>query len=135
PGQFQRECDDASVPTDLPSLREDDFNQPSVWVSLEKKIALDALPSIRLESGTMPLDTRMGRPGSTHERGLHAFARAQTYYHRPGVWAEHPNFFNPFWRARLAAALQGRGLAAPLQRWLDELPESLRQAPDRVLTH
>ena len=24
------------------------------------------------------------------------------YYHRPGVWDEHPNFFNPFWRARLA---------------------------------
>ncbi|MFC1482519.1 hypothetical protein ACFL51_01805 [Myxococcota bacterium] len=24
------------------------------------------------------------------------------YYHRPGVWEEHPNFFNPFWRARLA---------------------------------
>jgi hypothetical protein len=25
-----------------------------------------------------------------------------TYYHRPGNWAEHPNFFNPFWRAKLA---------------------------------
>ena len=24
------------------------------------------------------------------------------YYHRPGLWTEHPNFFNPFWRARLA---------------------------------
>lgn len=34
--------------------------------------------------------------------GLNGWARAQAYYHRPGAWAEPPNLFNPFWRARLA---------------------------------
>ena len=32
-------------------------------------------------------------------------ARGQAYYHRPDGsvnWKEHPNFFNPYWRARLA---------------------------------
>jgi len=31
-----------------------------------------------------------------------AVARALAYYHRPGNWQEPPNFFNPYWRARLA---------------------------------
>lgn len=26
------------------------------------------------------------------------------YYHRPGVWKEHPNLFNPYWRATLVRA-------------------------------
>lgn len=34
--------------------------------------------------------------------GFKVVARGQVYYHRPGNWREHPNFFNPFWRARLA---------------------------------
>lgn len=34
--------------------------------------------------------------------GLNGWARGQAYYHRPGFWAEPPNFFNPFWKARLA---------------------------------
>ncbi len=34
--------------------------------------------------------------------GLNGWARAQAYYHRPGAWAEPPNLFNPYWKARLA---------------------------------
>lgn len=34
--------------------------------------------------------------------GLNVISRGMVYYHRPGVWDEHPNLFNPFWRARLA---------------------------------
>ena len=26
---------------------------------------------------------------------------ARAYYHRPGDWREQPNFFNPFWGAKL----------------------------------
>ena len=29
-------------------------------------------------------------------------SRARVYYHRPDNWNEHPNFFNPYWRAQLA---------------------------------
>jgi len=35
-------------------------------------------------------------------QGLNVLSRGQVYYHRPGDWREQPNFFNPFWRARLA---------------------------------
>jgi hypothetical protein len=34
--------------------------------------------------------------------GVNVMSRARVYYHRPGNWNEHPNFFNPYWRAQLA---------------------------------
>jgi hypothetical protein len=34
--------------------------------------------------------------------GLNGWARSQCYYHRPDAWAEPPNLFNPYWKARLA---------------------------------
>ena len=34
--------------------------------------------------------------------GMHAWARSQVYYHRPGAWAEPPNLFNPYWKAKLS---------------------------------
>ena len=34
--------------------------------------------------------------------GINALSRAQAYYHRPGAWQEPPNFFNPYWGAKLA---------------------------------
>ena len=30
-----------------------------------------------------------------------AISKAMVYYHRPGEWRETPNFWNPFWRAKL----------------------------------
>ena len=48
--------------------------------------------------------------------GINVMSRARVYYHRPGNWNEHPNFFNPYWRAQLApiapkiGALIGRAL-------------------------
>ncbi len=30
-----------------------------------------------------------------------AVSKAMVYYHRLGDWTEHPNLFNPFWRAKL----------------------------------
>lgn len=37
--------------------------------------------------------------------GLNGWARAMTYYHRPGAWAEPPNLFNPYWKAKLSPLL------------------------------
>ncbi|MCP3058875.1 pilus assembly protein [Myxococcus sp. K38C18041901] len=34
--------------------------------------------------------------------GMMAMAVGRAIYHRPGVWKEEPNFFNPLWTARLA---------------------------------
>jgi hypothetical protein len=67
--------------------------------------------------------------------GLHAFARAQVYYHRPGNWSEPPNFFNPYWRARLAAAWQGRDVFPPVRELARALPEPLRASPQKAITH
>ncbi len=55
------------------------------------------------------LDTTIGGGANNHFKmgpidlaGLNAFSRGMAYYHRPGNWKEQPNFFNPFWRAKLA---------------------------------
>lgn len=37
--------------------------------------------------------------------GFHAWSASQVYYHRPGTWAEPPNLFNPFWKAKLSPAV------------------------------
>ena len=126
PGAFAHACEagNPGVPDDRPAPRNVDFNQPSVWVSLVRKT-----PSVLDPEGHWARLT-----GST-ETPPHVFSRAQAYYHRPGDWAEQPNFFNPFWHARLAATLQGPGPVPSLQSELDRLPEVLRGQPQRVLTH
>lgn len=59
------------------------------------------------------------------ERVAHSLSKAVVYYHHPGNWREPPNFWNPFWRAKLhpfskqeliqIEALSGRSMAsAPL---------------------
>jgi hypothetical protein len=51
------------------------------------------------------LDTTIGGERSSlvgFLEGLNAISRGMVYYHRPDNWIEHPNFFNPFWRAKLA---------------------------------
>ena len=62
-------------------------------------------------ASTASLDTTLYRQLLRLGRALdrNAVARAMTYYHRPGNWKEHPNFFNPFWRAKLAPVMVGLG--------------------------
>ncbi|MDF1562963.1 MAG: pilus assembly protein TadG-related protein [Deltaproteobacteria bacterium] len=85
------------------------FHQPSTYVWLTQPPEnIDIEPLLQRDV------LGLGGHTATHDTGLdhvtegglppgfHAFARAAAYYHRPGNWREHPNFFNPFWRARLA---------------------------------
>jgi len=59
-------------------------------------------------------------------KGLNAMSRAMAYYHRPDNWQEQPNFFNPFWRAKLA----------PLAPWIDKkMPMGLGVVTDELFTH
>lgn len=67
--------------------------------------------------------------------GLNAISRAQAYYHRPGDWAEQPNFFNPYWRPRLASVYQGRASFPLLQQLLDGLPGPFAGAAQKLVTH
>jgi hypothetical protein len=60
-------------------------------------------------SGTVTLDTTINGDRTALMgimRGLNVLSRGQVYYHRPDDWREQPNFFNPFWRARLAPIAQ-----------------------------
>jgi hypothetical protein len=94
------------------------FNQPDVWMMFNKR------PSDMALGGSGDLDFEIERVGGPTQRagldarigedvrgnigeaffpdGINVMARAQVYYHRPGAWQEPPNFFNPYWGARLA---------------------------------
>ena len=68
-------------------------------------------------------------------KGLNVVARGQAYYHRPGNWAEQPNFFNPYWKPRLASVWQGR-YSFPLIRDLQNvLPGTMKSGPQKIITH
>lgn len=89
-----------------------DYNQPSVWVFLNKRPEDSGLGAgddlnfaFRRGGKSARLDARIGEDGVLGTgvlRGINAMSRAQVYYHRPGAWSEPPNFFNPYWGARLA---------------------------------
>jgi hypothetical protein len=100
------------------SERTSDYGQPSTWIFLNKHHRDFQTPDGSHSSGRSPhygnwtiqignqrasLDTTIG--GSRNSflfEGINVVSRGMAYYHRPGRWAEQPNFFNPFWRARLA---------------------------------
>ena len=92
--------------TDAASLRT--FSQPDVVIFLNKdptQMVPAGAPgdlNFTLEGGAYnaKLDARIGI--NSVITGMNAMARAQVYYHRPGAWQEPPNFFNPYWGARLA---------------------------------
>ena len=90
-----------------------DFNQPDVWVFLNKPPTNMLLSgevqdlNFTLEQGgkSAELSTDIGEQGLLSSGilpGINALSRAQAYYHRPGAWQEPPNFFNPYWGAKLA---------------------------------
>ena len=101
-----------------PDSKDEFQGQPSTYVFLNKKPEdlggqayvqkFDFTVGPRTESldtniGVDPLISFFGQV-----KGLNAWSRGMAYYHRPSFksgesnWHEHPNFFNPFWRAKLA---------------------------------
>ncbi len=95
-----------------------DFNQPSTWTLLNiPPEKMENVYTMRFRYGDASdqanIDWRVGKDGILNSGllpGVTALSRGQVYYHRPepqpqnpmGYWAEHPNFFNPYWNARLA---------------------------------
>jgi hypothetical protein len=102
----------------------EDFGQPSVWSFINKAaehIDRDGRsgPALQFrlrtpEHQNVEFNSRIGAEQGLFGQldGVNAIARALVYYHRPGNWKEHPNFFNPFWRAKLAPV--GHKLTGPL---------------------
>ena len=149
PGDYAADC--ATGAGQVPSLeamaeRKDDFNQPSTWVILHKNSPRpDVAPGllspdgrILFAFGRMPApDTGPRQPsvGGLDLTGMNVISRAQTYYHRPGNWNEQPNFFNPYWRPRLAAVWQGRESLPLIPSLARDLPGALQDVPAKLITH
>lgn len=155
PGRYPTNClgDDEASSTEA-ATRVDEFNQPSTWVILRKRPDQIRNPLADPGAGTnapallnaegrvqlgptreASLEMESSRPSVLGTAGLHVVARAQVYYHRPGNWAEQPNFFNPYWRPRLASVYQGRRSLPFLESLLEALPEPLKSSPQKVLVH
>lgn len=121
------------------------FNQPSTWAWVhqpQSEIDLDPMMQqdvLRLGTASATHNTSAGTSTSEEglvtalfEPGFHAISRGMAYYHRPGVWREHPNFFNPYWRPKLA----------PVQPVLEDLVSKVGingfftdQLSKRLITH
>ena len=98
--------------------RTSDYGQPSTWIFLNKhhkdfqsywgshqdgKAPWFSKFSWKQGNKEVRLDTTIGgKRNSYFFEGLNVISRGMAYYHRPDNWNEHPNFFNPYWRARLA---------------------------------
>jgi hypothetical protein len=120
------------------SDRTKDFNQPSSWIFLNKhhqdfQTDNGSLGNLGSEtrapwftkfewrngSQVVQLDSTIGGKRNSYLfEGLNVLSRGMAYYHRPGNWKEQPNFFNPFWRARLAPV--GQKLQSFWDRWVTQ---------------
>lgn len=91
----------AGLRASQPGAPGEDFHQPDVFVWLYKDSDQATMP------GALNFSFEGAPAFHTTVTGIHAIARAQAYYHRPGNWQEPPNLFNPFWRAHLAPIAPG----------------------------
>ena len=160
PGQFEQACRasprDGDPNSSRAAGRAEEFNQPSTWVKLRKSAAEQRNPladatgagtnapallndastvSIELASPGAALTLDDSRAKFRDSAGMNVVSRGQTYYHRPGNWAEMPNFFNPYWRPRLASVWQGRASSPEVSALAEALPPPLDETPQRFLTH
>ncbi len=157
PGQLGTVCTPTAEADVLKAAsRQVDFNQPSTWVALNK--SPDALVNRRNEDGAgsnaPALLNAQGKVSFAFSpeseglemmnnrkkflgmvEGLNVISRGQSYYHRPGNWAEQPNFFNPYWRPRLASVYQGRHSLPAVGGLLDSLPGPLQGIAPKIITH
>lgn len=132
-GEFIEPCGESRL--DVAASRDDDFNQPSVYLSarlspssLRRGDAAAAQSASSLLSSDGALSVGEGRRLELEARGsfppwqpgINVIARAQVYYHRSGAWEEPPNFFNPYWRPRLAALTESTASRAVMSEALAE---------------
>jgi hypothetical protein len=119
--------------------RGDHFNMPcNVYISTLDTMSNKGAHAWNFYNTRMPLqlETRSGYKGAFDAKGQYrldwssakqkadlfgimresggqmALAVGRAIYHRPGVWREEPNFFNPLWEARLAPVLSHWDLRA-----------------------
>jgi hypothetical protein len=156
PGQYGDTCGSAVNDNMAATRYKHDFNQPSTWVALNKSpdqitnrgntdhagTGTNAPALLNEEgkvnwkfSGNTPQLNMKNTKGFLGVEGMNVIARGQTYYHRPGNWAEQPNFFNPYWRPRLASVYQGRHSLPFVGELVDQLPGVMKDIPPKIITH
>jgi hypothetical protein len=165
PGDYAADCTgmgkNANASLTNFAERKDDFNQPSTWVLLNKSsqelrnkkadetgathndpALLNPTGKISFAAGKSPATLEMDNTrmklaigGLTISDGMTVISRGQTYYHRPGNWAEQPNFFNPYWRPRLAAVWQGKDSLPLINTLSNQLPAAVKDFPAKIITH
>jgi|GEM_PF-814441 len=157
PGQLGAVCSPTANADMLNAApRTADFNQPTTWVALNKtpeqivnrnnadNVGTNA-PALLNDQGKITFNFASDTDGlemmNNRKKflglveGLNVISRGQTYYHRPGNWAEQPNFFNPYWRPRLASVYQGRHSLPKVGEMLDALPGPLQGLAPKLMTH
>ncbi len=158
PGQYSDTCGGPASNETAATRYQHDFNQPSTWVALNKTpdqvtnadhtdhdgTGSNAIPMLnqqgkiqwKFSNYNAALEVKNNRMKFLDGiEGLNVIARGQAYYHRPGNWAEQPNFFNPYWRPRLASVYQGRHSLPFVGELVDRLPGGLKDIPPKVITH
>lgn len=160
PGHYQNDCVQSLVsrnakPSDERAANfETDWNQPSTFSVIYKgnadlknptsdPNATYNTPALITPDGELDLNLfgksnplKLDNKGKEFfGLGMMTFSRAQVYYHRPGNWAEHPNFFNPYWKPRLASVYQGIQHFPYGKQFLDAVPGPLKNVPQKILTH
>jgi hypothetical protein len=165
PGDYAADCTgmgkNANASLSNFAERKDDFNQPSTWVLLNKSAdelrnkkaddtgATHNDPALLNPTGKLSFNTgqktatlemdnnrmKLGIGGLTISDGMTVISRGQTYYHRPGNWAEQPNFFNPYWRPRLGAVWQGKDSLPLINTLSNQLPAAVKDFPAKIITH
>lgn len=89
------------------SKKDDDFGQPAVYGYFTQDLSVDRQghhgPWEVSKDGTVSITHGDQGKGSLIMRAGTgaAVSKALVYYHRLGNWREQPNFFNPYWRAKL----------------------------------
>lgn len=141
PGDYEKDCANGLNETPDPTAmaeRKDDFNQPSTWVLLSKGPEESRRTPGQLNARgklTFAFDGSPETLDLKNDREMFVISRGQTYYHRPGNWTEQPNFFNPYWRPRLAAVWQGKDSLPLINTMANALPDALRDSPTKLITH
>jgi len=86
----------------------DNYGQPSAFSSFSVGSLSTRYDSSAPSNYRAPFDlninANIGGEASIDLRnssGAKAVSKSLTYYHHPGNWKEPPNFWNPFWRAKL----------------------------------
>ncbi|HLK99522.1 MAG TPA: pilus assembly protein TadG-related protein [Myxococcaceae bacterium] len=92
------------------------FNQPSVYAAVSTDARVNEYGRRgpwevkKDQSGVVTMQgvgNTDGRLAIANNNTTKAFSKAMVYYHRVGDWADYPNLFNPFWRAKLEPLSQG----------------------------